>query len=454
MEEASGEFFPSIIARPVTVDPAGPRRRLMSYSAAMMNDGEYQMEDRQMPLLPAEILCRICSFMTLPTLKCARLSSRLLGSCTSTFMFETIYIDILPESIEKLLAISASPRFALNVRAVHFESRVFRTHYTLDVFKLHYKGQRRFGYSDVPLERIFLKDAPQYEEISEDQWNEYYAAHWAVYKSQQKHLIQSPTIETVIFHAFQNFPKLEDIYLDQFYAFSHTNATAMPRPFFSKTMTKTIRKVLIPPHYELTPRARHPYGLLKAASNAELKLKNLHLANLDRKFFDYPILKDNDRLRECLASVQSLRIQIPLVQSNYTNGLDPWLGNLESLINHCPSLQELEIASMGGAFIDTSILQRSNWPNIERIDLRQVIVAENDLIDLIARHMTSLMSIILRDCPLETRDWASITRRLNHNIFASYLVMYGEEDFIRYEQDSTPAFKLQRVGYLRQGIEE
>lgn len=82
-----------------------------------------------------------------------------------------------------------------------------------------------------------------------------------------------------------------------------------------------------------------------------------------------------------------------------------------------------------------------------------MIVAEDDLVDLIARHIASLTEIVLDNCPLEPRDWASITRRLNHDIFAGYLVMYGEEDFVRYEQDSTPAFTLRRVGNLRQGIE-
>lgn len=144
----------------------------------------------------------------------------------------------------------------------------------------------------------------------------------------------------------------------------------MPRPFFSKAMTKTIRKVLIPPHYEHTPRARHPYGLLKAPSNAGLKLENPPSGQSWPKVLRFSHLEGIDHLRECLVSVQSLRIQIPLVQSNYTNGLDPWFRNLESFINQCQSLVNLEITSLGRTFIDTSILQRSDWPNIQRIDLR------------------------------------------------------------------------------------
>lgn len=411
----------------------------------MMNDCEYQVEGRHIPLLPAEILCRICSFMTLPALKCTRLSSKFLESCASTFLFETVYIDLLPESAEKLLSISACPKFALNVRTVHFESRVFRSYYGLDRFQLEYEERHKISNNRIPSELTFPKDAPKYEEISEDQWNKYYAAHMALYRSQQQDIIQSATIETVILHAFRRFPRLEDISLDRFRDLPLEDIAAAPQLLYSKTMTGTISKVLIPPDYEHVPRARHPLSLLNASADAGLKLKILHLANLDRKFFDISILKDNDRLRRCLASVRSLRLEIPLVPPNYTNGFDGWFGNLEAFINQCQSLVDLEIASVGGAFIDSSILRRSKWPNIRKVDLRQVIVAEDDLIDLIARHVDTLTDIVLHKFSLGGRVWGSIIRRLNRDIFPGCFNIWAEDEYVRYEEDRTPAFTLVRL---------
>lgn len=74
-----------------------------------------RMEVNHVMSLPPVIPCRICTTLPLPDFKSMRLASRLLERCAENSLFEVVYVDIFKGSFEKVLGISAIPKFALGV---------------------------------------------------------------------------------------------------------------------------------------------------------------------------------------------------------------------------------------------------------------------------------------------------------------------------------------------------
>jgi hypothetical protein len=372
------------------------------------------MEGNQIPLLPTEILYQICAFMPLSDLKSTRMASKLLESCASSLLFKIIYIDILPESFDKLLAIAAHPKFALGVRSVYFESRVFRSRWNMERFKEEYRYSLETNRDHKLLDESFPRIAPRPEDISDEKWSKYYASHISICKSQRQ-LLANSIIDSVLLQAFQHFPKLENIFMGHIRSPPADND---PPLLYSGIMTRTIREVLVPPSYELMTRARHSASVLTAAGNAGIKLRSIHLANVDGRLFYSPLLPYNQPLRASLASMQTLRMHINLIR----NPDDAWLQNFDSFTEHCPSLRHLEIFARNEGFMPSRVLRDKNWPNIRTIELQQVALIEDDLVNLVDSHSTTISYLVTKSSPLVLGNWPSVYTRLK-KLFSRYDVV-------------------------------
>lgn len=139
--------------------------------------------------------------------------------------------------------------------------------------------------------------------LNNEVWGKYHKSHLAIYKLQRQ-LLQNSTVDTVLSQAFRKFSKMQNKYVGHVH---YPPIEAEDPPFFhSGTMTGTIRQVLIPPDHELDTRIHDAISAFITADNASIELRKIHLADLDRRFFDAPIRAYNDSLRSCMASVRSL----------------------------------------------------------------------------------------------------------------------------------------------------
>lgn len=388
------------------------------------------------PSLPPEILCQICVFLPLSDLKNTRLASKLLETCVSSYLFEVIYIDVLPESFERLLSISAIPKFACGVRSVFFEPRIFRSVCSLDRFRDKYSEYRDLVHDDKLAKYSLPENAPEFRNISDEAWCRYYASHIAICKVQRQ-LQQNSTIDSVLIQSFRKFPNLKNIFMGHLMYPYYTADVGSPRLFYSRAMTRTIKQVLIPPyHHQIVP-GRHLASILTAAGHAATKLRKIHVANLHRRFFDTPILTFNNPLRLCLASVQSLRMQIRLSRDPYSD----WMENLDSFIQQCPSLQELIIMPDGEVSVPTPVFGKKEWRFIHKVSISKVALVEDEIIDFIGNHKSSLSLLALSHCSLLVGEWSSVFSRVKQ-FFHDYVVV-AEDDRLLLLRD--------RTGHLEEG---
>lgn len=406
-------------------NPKRPKKRNCSHCHA--HSSVERTEDRHIPFLPPEILSRVCAFLPLSALKSTRLASKLLESCASRFLFETIYIEILPESFERLLAIFAEPKFASGVRSVYLDTRVFGSLPSLGGFKAEY-GYRCEGWrTGGTLPQFSLTEtAPRLEDISDGAWREYHESHCAIVKSQWQPE-QYSTVDSVLLQAIRRFPSLENVFVDHLCdlpAFADN-----PSLVHSRTMTRTIERVLFPPTYDRYRRPRHPVSVLTAAGLVGIKLRHIHLARLGGRFFDLPILEHNDPLQSSLASVQCLRMEV----YQFRNPDDAWSGNLESFIEQCRDLRCPELLVYDEGHIPSRMLQKE-WPAIRTICVRQMALAEDDLINFICTHKSSLSAVLLSECPLVVGEWSSVTTRLKQ-LFDGYQVKAEDEQHFELKRD-------------------
>lgn len=165
----------------------------------------------QEPSLPTEILSPICAFATLADLKSIRLASKRLESCASRFLFETIYIDILLDSFEKLLAISKQPRLSKNVRSVFFQLRLFGQGIRFGKFMRENQETWNERRRDRVVRFNFEDGNVHNNEISDEKWRQHARTSMAMQK-QQIRVGSHSTILVILFQAFSRFPRLHELF--------------------------------------------------------------------------------------------------------------------------------------------------------------------------------------------------------------------------------------------------
>jgi hypothetical protein len=84
--------------------------------------------------LPAEILEAIASMLPARDIKSLRLVSLTLVTIASKFLFETIFVEVLPESLYKLSSVVGHPVFSKSVRTI-FSPKLFVAIDGLEEFK-------------------------------------------------------------------------------------------------------------------------------------------------------------------------------------------------------------------------------------------------------------------------------------------------------------------------------
>lgn len=144
--------------------------------------------------LPPELLRKVIFLSQITDLKAIRLACKVLETHASEYLLKTVCLEFLPESIERLVAISEHPQFSKMVRTIEYYPRDFEHFESLEEFKEFWNP---FGEQDGY--------GPAHEEMLSN-----FRIRSSNYAAQQELLTDSRL--TVLFaRAFANFPQLSSI---------------------------------------------------------------------------------------------------------------------------------------------------------------------------------------------------------------------------------------------------
>jgi hypothetical protein len=376
--------------------------------------------------LPTELVDQVCTFLQPRDLKALRLACRELECIASKHLLETVYLDLLPDSFDRLLSVSAHPTLSRYVRTIFYVPVRFFSCTSLDDFRECCHNTLLDELSD----RRGL-DYPEDLSLSDERWLDHYNNHETHCRMQQQ-LLESSTIESVLYQAFTSFPKLDTLVMVDFFT---STSTDFGRTFYTSPMQKALKQTLLGTCKEPTGLlARHPYSLLLAASSAGIKPKEIALRFFEQTFFDLAT-SNPAYTQSVLDRLQILRINMPLSQDPD----DGWVSRFVLFLRSCPSLQKVELVFNGERAVPWMILgSHLPWLELRSLWLRGIALLEDEMVDFVANHQPALSRILLTDCPLETGSWSSLHNRVKaffpgsfqgSNEHASYFVHHPPNPF-------------------------
>jgi hypothetical protein len=351
--------------------------------------------------LPTELIDKVCTFLHLPDVKALRLACRELESIASKYLLETVYLDLLPDSFDRLLSIFAHPTVSRYVRTIFYIPVQFSSCTSLNEFRecclntLLDESSDRRGI-----------DYPEDLVLSNERWLNHYENHESHCRMQQQ-LLESATIDSVLSRAFSNFPKLDKLVMVNF---ATTTSTDPARIFYTLPMRKALQQTLLGLREEPAGLlARHAHSLLLAAGGAGIKPKELTLRLFELSFFDLAT-SDPTYTQSILVRLQILRITISLLQNPDNDG---WLRTFALFLRLCPSLQKLELVLNGERVVPLEILgTHLPWLELRSLRLWGFLLHEDEFVDFVANHQPTLSRVLLTCCPLETGSWSSLHSRV------------------------------------------
>ena len=163
--------------------------------------------------LPPEILDNVCSRLEPMHLKSLRLVSHQLSHSASQYMLETVYVDLLPESFERLLAIAAHQIFSRTVRRLFYQPVCFVPSGSLQLYKTYCSN----GFEKHQLRKLLGVDVSSSKDLglSNEDWKKRYSR-FQYHRRRQKTFVQSLRVIAAMRKAVTSFPKLETVLVAKF----------------------------------------------------------------------------------------------------------------------------------------------------------------------------------------------------------------------------------------------
>ena len=376
--------------------------------------------------LPAETLHAIASILPARDIKSLRLVSRTLVSIASEFLFETVFVEVLPESLEKLSFVTLHPVFSKSVRTIFFSPRMFQAVDALEDFK-------RICFRDLLREeeshRIGI-DYPADLNLSEEQWANYHKNYdfWA---HVQQDLAKTTTVEIGLHEAVARLPKLREVLTSYFYDPLETSTDSY---FHTSALKKVLRYTLLHPTLSSGGySAQACRTLISAVACAKAVVTVAWFEAVEESFLDRATI-EVPHVHCALFHLENLQINLCVRYS-----LSPAkANNLRRVLSFMPMLRELNLSVSGDedAFIPFRVLVMDlPWTHLKFLFLEQVVLQEEQLITFITAHQPTMRWIELQNCPLETGSWSSVHQKLLPFFPASKL---GSDETAKFNDPNAP----------------
>lgn len=229
-----------------------------------MNSG---FTPRQFPLLclPAELIRNVTRICPKADLKSLRLSCQLLEVFASEFLHETVHLDMLPESFDRLQAIPDNAKFSSNIRTIFSSPLLFFDLDSPQSFKDECFRELADEASD--LSESGVSNGLQ---MSDHEWLNHYKDYDS-FRQLHRALVKGAKLRTFFSRVFAKLPRLDSLVMVELgctYPCSNVvNHSSLMRKVMQMTLLGPTRQIFgLPPQYFVF--------ILSAASDANVNLKH------------------------------------------------------------------------------------------------------------------------------------------------------------------------------------
>lgn len=344
--------------------------------------------------LPPEIVHVIASILPARDIKRLRLVNNKLNAIASAYLFETIFVELLPGSLAKLSSVARHPVFSKSVRTIFFSPLRFRAVPDLARFEIAYLRDREFrSWGDSALYHRQCK--------------RYYRKHsyWA---KVQDDFLSGLQVGIALREAFQGCPKLRHVRttllhdpLDQ-----HAEIPISTTAITTSDLRKVTRHTWMPAKIECDGHTAQCCDLLmQAASLAGVELKTAWFSYLDDSFLSQEAAHCSVR------GLESLKLNFQ-IDGNPSERLPA--DSLKRFLTNTPMLRELEITSTmwHDALPFRAIGLDLHLAHLKSLVLGFVEIHEPEFVSFVTAHQPTLVSIQLEQCFLGTGTWSSMYKQL------------------------------------------
>ncbi|KAI9788779.1 MAG: hypothetical protein M1816_006560 [Peltula sp. TS41687] len=313
--------------------------------------------------LPGEVVNNICSFLPPSAIASLRLTSSLFNGIASPYLIDTVYVDFLQESIDRLSETASHPIFRTTIRTVCYFPLTFpKIHVDyLRTWQVDCKAVIDDSFTIWQLqERLGGRQDPEAFAIDHHVQN-YFAQHQA-----QERLLERLDMRALVSTSL-SFPQLDAVIV----------SAAVGQPVLSSLM-RAVR-------WSLTAE------LLRAVFSARETRFN-HI----RRF----VFQDEQDTREAMLSMQ----YAPAWEHMTVAGL-----------SGCLNLERLELVYRSGHHNYRAMLpfMRLASSRLRGLLLEGFRLDEDRWVEFVSGRQPTLSYITLRKCTVEPGSWSSIHQRLN-----------------------------------------
>ncbi|KAI9785440.1 MAG: hypothetical protein M1816_000410 [Peltula sp. TS41687] len=368
--------------------------------------------------LPVEIVDNICSFLRPPAIASLRLSCRWLNGIVSRHLIDAVYVDLLPESIERLSCIANHPIFRHSVRAVYY----FPLEYALpekeeedeeedededkdedEAEEPRYRAQeddevvdiQKFQIlSDIAFQQLSVVPSAAFRphgvetledllDLSDGWWLEQ-MENYNEYRRDQISFLESLDEEAVIAQSL-SFPNLNTVVI--------SDTVGMPR--VSRVMGWALTDAVVPPII-VSSFSNKLFRLVFSTPGARLKIKTFRVYDMRCEMASCLInLLDPS---SSLANLESLRLHCCAMDLTLPDAYGRKLGKLRAIFKACVNLRSLEWAVKGEWMIDMNaeLLNSIISSRLQSLVLRRFRLDVLCLVPFVSSRQPTLAHIILR----------------------------------------------------------
>ncbi|KAI9788741.1 MAG: hypothetical protein M1816_006598 [Peltula sp. TS41687] len=334
--------------------------------------------------LPVEVVDNICSFLQPSAIASLRRACRWQNGIASRHLIDTVYVDMLPESIHRLFSTAAHPIFRHTVRAIYYfplEYCESFDHVSINLFKNACKAVL-CGLPVAVLEPHGIKTLEELDQFSNTWWW-YHMDHHAGHRYAQKSLFERLATQDIVAQSL-TFPNIDTVAVSDSFGL----------PVLTTLMRQALEKVVLPPMNQGKFTAVFLRMIFSAAS-AELKIKRLHIYNISNAFGSFKFELPDTKSR--LAKLEFLHLNFILRCL-----MEEERENLKVPFRSCLNLRSLELLVTGAKPVqEGGVLHYIASSTLRSVVLDGLQLDVLTLIPFVMGRQPTLGRIILRYCHMK-----------------------------------------------------
>lgn len=349
--------------------------------------------------LPPELLREVIALSQITDLKAIRLACKVLELYGREFLFETIHVELLPESMERLAAISELPHLVKNVRTLEYCARQLigvTSHEDFEYLYYH-------GLDDVA-DSSDDKHPTAEERLS-------YFRKYSSYVAAQEEFLKDSKLSVLFAQALPKFPQLSSIVV--------TGPDDEDNPGLATATSSIVRNMKhqiggVEPLFEGGFHHEYLEAVFRAIFVTNIKLKCLQLKHgrLSVSFFRRAIAT-TPFVHSVFSKLKDLRIH--LGRYHEITKTDDAIDHIRQLMPSCHNLEHLYISSLTLLWSTLDIIApECAWSKLKSLELASCSIVEDDLVNFGIHHQPQLTRILLIACKLEFGKWSTLLKKMRH----------------------------------------